>query len=875
MSRLFHAAAAVLTVTYFLAHVVEAEQFSRPNSTSNPWRIWDDATGGSDTFSDFYPVGNGRLGMMLRGDPRSEIIRLNENSFWSGSLLHRVNPDGISTVREMQRLILAGKYQDAEDLGLQGYTGTPLSTRHYDKMGNLQLTQMLPDGPVVYYERWLDIDDAIAGTYFSVGNITYHREYLASYPDDMLAIHLKASKPGSINIRVRLDRGSDLNRYQQYSEPANGHSTVMGGQSADAHPLVWAAGARIASTGGKVTTLGDTIRCEGADEATVYFQAWTSYRKPDPKKAVLSHLGAAPPSKSFSRIRETHVADYQKYAGRVSLNLGASTSAQRALKTSARMTSMTPTTFDPELAALFFQLGRYLFISSSRPASGEGKDLSLPPNLQGVWNDVYNPVWGSKYTVNINLQMNYWLSLATGLSDLVAPLNNLLKTMHKEGTKVAAAMYNCSGTVTHHNTDMWGDSAPQDSYTPATFWPMGATWMITHVIEHYRFTGDRAVLGDMFPTLKAVAQFALCFLTEHKGYMVTNPSSSPENTFLVPGSSRGQSAAVSPGPTIDNELLREVFGFIPEAQAALGIDDDAFAKRVMEMRARLPPLRLNQYGGIAEWMEDFEEANPGNGHMSHLVPVYPLSYITSANETTFRAAITSLEHRLHNGGGPCGWPRAWTIALAGRLFLPDIAHSRLATQIGECSWNKTMLNMGGAAPFQIDGSLGAPAAMVESLLQSHESVLPVVAAGNNISNNTSTSASNSTVLLLKAARTGDEGDSHERKLPLIRLLPSLPAAWAANGGGFAKGLRVRGGFTVDLSWDGDGVLTMASLTSSQAGNAVYVTLGRTRVGADSSADGKPGTHIQVNDGSGAVSGAFIRVEGRNGSVHNITVAAQK
>lgn len=187
------------------------------------------------------------------------------------------------------------------------------------------------------------------------------------------------------------------------------------------------------------------------------------------------------------------------------------------------------------------------------------------------------------------------------------PLNNLLKTMDKEGQKVAAAMYNSSGTVTHHNTDMWGDSAPQDNYMPATFWPMGATWMITHVIEHYRFTGDKDMLRDMFPTLRAVAQFALDFLTEHKGYMVTNPSLSPENTFLVPGGGSGQSAAVAAGPTIDNQLLWEVFGFIPEAQAALGIKDEGFAKRVSDMRAKLPPLRLNQYGGVAEWMEDFEE----------------------------------------------------------------------------------------------------------------------------------------------------------------------------------------------------------------------------------------------------------------------------
>ncbi|KAK4154613.1 Six-hairpin glycosidase-like protein [Chaetomidium leptoderma] len=844
MPSLSSAAAALLLASTPLFALAGAVELGQPNSSSNPWRIWDDRAGGRDTFSEYYPIGNGRLGIMMSGDPQTDSIRLNENSFWSGSLLHRVNPDGLSTVKTMQQLVRDGEYLEAEDLGVQGYVATPLSTRHFDKMGNIKLTQILPDGQVTAFERWLGIDDAVAGAYFSVGNVTYQREYLASYPDDIVAIHVKASKPGSINLRVRLDRGSDLNRYQGFSKPANGHTTVMGGQSMDSHPLQWAAGARITSSGGKVTTLGDTVRCEGADEATVYFQAWTSYRKPDPTKAVISDL-AAVTSESFDKIRDAHITDYQTYAGRVSLNMGASTAAQRLSKTSNRMTSITPSSFDPELAALFFQFGRYLFIASSRPGAGP-HDLSLPPNLQGIWNDVYNPMWGSKYTVNINLQMNYWPSLVTGLSDLVKPLNNLLKTMDKEGRKVAAAMYNASGTVTHHNTDMWGDSAPQDDYKPGTFWPMGATWMITHVIEHYRFTGDKEMLRDMFPTLKAVAQFALDFLTEHKGYMVTNPSSSPENTFLVPGGIEGQSAAVAAGPTIDNQLLWEVFGFMPEAQAALGIKDEAFAKQVANMRAKLPPLRLNQYGGIAEWMEDFEEANPGNGHVSHLVPLYPLNHITSANETLFKAAITSLEHRLEHGGAPCGWPRVWAIALSSRLFLPNITHARLATQMGECSWNRTMLNMGGAAPFQIDGSLGAPAAMVESLLQSHESVF-------------------------LSPTTAHTGDDHGKQvlLPLIRLLPSLPAAWAAHGGGFARGLRARGGFVVDVSWDSAGTLTVASLRS-ESGAAAYVTFGQARVGESGSGDSSmSSTAIRVN---GAASGVFVRLDGAKGSVFDVTLA---
>jgi len=394
------AAALLLSVSPFFT-LGAAQQLNKPNSKTNPLRIWDDAPGASDTFAEYYPIGNGRIGMMISGDPRKEMLRLNENSFWSGGPLNRINPDAASTVKKMQELILQGKYAEAEDLGVQGYTGTPLSTRHFYKMGNLKLTQTLPDGAVADYERFLDVGDGLAGAHYTIGNITYQRDYLASNPDNIIAIRLKASKPESINIRVRIDRGSDLNRYQGWSEPANGHSTVTGGQTADANPLIWAAGARIASKGGKVSTLGDTVRCEGADEATIFFQSWTSYRKVDPKRAVISDLAAV--SKSFEELREAHVADYKKYFDRVSINLGASTAALKAVKTSARVIGITAEKFDPELASLFFQLGRYLLIASSRPETG-ATDLSLPPNLQGIWNDAYHPVWGSKYTVNINLR---------------------------------------------------------------------------------------------------------------------------------------------------------------------------------------------------------------------------------------------------------------------------------------------------------------------------------------------------------------------------------------------------------------------------------------------------------------------------------------
>ncbi|KFY12446.1 hypothetical protein V492_03851 [Pseudogymnoascus sp. VKM F-4246] len=819
---------AVIAISVF--GQVAAEVLKAPNSASNQWRIWDDEAGTTTAFTDQYVIGNGRIGAMFSGGQTSESININENSFWSGSFIDRINPDAQPTVKQMQQLVQQGNFSEAEELGKLGYIGTPMSTRNYDTLGTLGLTQTFPDGNVTNYERWIDIQEAVGGTYFSVGGITYQREYIASNPDDIIAINLKASQPGSLNFNIRLDRGAwdvvGLNRHVQYSTAVNGDSVVMGGQTADAGPLVWAAGARIVASGGQISTIGDNILCRGADEATVYFQAWTSYRKKDPRNAVLSDLAAI--SKSYNKIRTTHVSDYQAIAGRMSLDLGTSTPKQKSQTTPHRMANIAVDAFDPELASLYFQLGRFLLISSSRPSSNR----ALPPNLQGLWNNVADPPWGGKYTININLQMNYWPSLTTGLADLISPLNNLLKTMHSRGTKVAKEMYGCSGTVTHHNTDLWGDSAPQDNYAPATFWPMGATWMITHIIEHYRFTGDREFLGDMFPTLKANVEFALDFLTEYNGYMVANPSVSPENTYIIPNSN-GKTASISLGTTIDNQLLWEVFGFIPEAQAALGIRDDKFAKRAAKMRAKLPGLRVNQYGGIAEWIHNYEEPPPST-RVGFVFPSHPFFILDLASNIMTLTGV-------NNGGGPCGWPRAWTVAMSGRMFLPEIAHERLVTQMSDCSWNKTMLNQGDVAPFQIDGNFGTPAGIVESFIQSHEYIK--TGAHNHNS--------------LEAAYTGELN-----KVTLIRLLPSVPAAWAANGGGSFKGMIARGGFKVDASWDSNGKLKAATIVS-ELGNSAYVTLGQASIGSSE------GLGIKV---SGHGLGVFVSLKGKKGTKFAVTAA---
>lgn len=363
-----------------------------PNSPSNPNRIWE--TSAASSYSDSYPIGNGHVGAMVGGSASSEAIQVNEDSFWSGRLLHRVNPDAYQTVKQMQTLLTRGLLQDATNIAGYGYQGTPVSTQHYGNMGYLTLA-MNHTTSVTDYQRWLDLEEGAAGMYYVSEGVEYSREYIASYPDDVIAIQIKASQPGSVGFTIHLDRGSSLNRWEAYSEPLDNDTILIGGSSDGVTGIDWSAGARVVSSGGSVHTLGDYVFCSGADEATIYFTTWTTFRKPDPRDAVLSALTKAA-GKSYSSVRKTHVAEYQKYMSRVSLNLGNSTAAQKAMTTPQRMAAFSTTAFDPELAALYFQFGRYVLIATSRPGT-------LPPNLQGIWNQDMDPEWGSKYTININL----------------------------------------------------------------------------------------------------------------------------------------------------------------------------------------------------------------------------------------------------------------------------------------------------------------------------------------------------------------------------------------------------------------------------------------------------------------------------------------
>ncbi|MEP7352945.1 MAG: glycoside hydrolase family 95 protein, partial [Acidobacteriota bacterium] len=568
---------------------------------TSDWKLWYRQPAAK--WVEALPVGNGRLAAMVFGDPRKEHIQLNEDTVWSGEKRDRSNPEAPAAIPEIRRLLQAGHPADAQKLADRALISIPRALPVYQTLGDLWLESALePDAGS--YRRELDLDRGVATVRFTAGGVHYVREVFASAPRHAIIVRLSADKPGSISFRATMSRPADAT-----SQAASGHLILTGQALPKSAPGERATGVRFqaevsaAATGGRVFSVDGHLDVTAANSVTLTIVAATDYREKNLSEACSRDLTAA--ARAYDALLREHIADHQHFFRRVRLELPVDPSA-RALPTDERLARMQRGSADDDLLALYFHYGRYLLIASSRPGS-------MAANLQGKWNDSLTPSWGSKYTININTEMNYWLAETTNLSELHEPLFDLIDNAREDGRRVAKFYYGAGGFVLHHNTDLWGDAVPIDGARWGV-WPMGAAWLSLHLAEHYDFTRDRKFLAQRaYPVMKEAAQFFLDYLVpDGKGHLVTGPSTSPENEYRLPS---GETGVLAMGPTMDTEILQALFGRVLEAGKILGGDAE-FQAKVAAARAKLLPLQIGRFGQIQEWPEDFDETEPGHRHIS-------------------------------------------------------------------------------------------------------------------------------------------------------------------------------------------------------------------------------------------------------------------
>ncbi len=716
-------------------------------------------------WTEALPLGNGRLGAMLFGGVASEELQINEDTFWSGGPYEPINPAALPHLAEVRQLIFDGRYAEAEALANRFSMGRPLSQMSFQPVGNLWLDFAHED--VADYRRDLDLDRALATVAYSVGGVRFRREAFVSPVDQVLVLKVSADVRGALAATVRLTSeqpgeaglmAPDTLGFSGTNRPEHGIPSA----------LRFALHARVLHQGGSLMAQAGGLRLVDADSLVVLLDAATSFRRyddvsGDPVAAVSARLDAAA-AKTVDAMRAAHEAEHQRLYRRLTIDLGDTPAA--ALPTDERI-ALNPSEPDPALAALYVRYGRYLMISSSRPGTQAA-------NLQGIWNKETSPPWGSKYTANINLQMNYWLPDPANLAECFEPLIRLTEEVAETGVRVARAHYDAGGWTMHHNTDLWRATAPIDG-AKWGLWPTGGAWLCAQLWDHLAFAGDSALVARLYPLLKGAAEFFLDALVPLPGsdYLVTSPSLSPENVHA-----RG--AAICAGPTMDNQILRDLFNAFAEASAMLGRDAD-FRACVLSVRDRLPPHRIGKAGQLQEWLDDWDMDVPeiDHRHVSHLYGLYPSLQIDREETAELAAAVRrSLEIR---GDNATGWGIGWRINLWARLGEGDHAHEVVTLLL---SPERTYANMFDAhPPFQIDGNFGGAAGIIEMLVQS---------------------------------RPGR-----------LRLLPALPGAWPA---GRLSGARARGGIELSMAWR-DGELTEATLIAHRAGRT-RVTCGNAELVLD-------------------------------------------